>query len=195
MITYNQHIAATVDVETTGLIYGYHEIVQLAVLPLDENLEPMDVSPFNMMIRPNYPERASKRAMQINGLNMDDLMKCPTQEQVADIFMEWVESLNLPFGKRIIPVCHNAVFDVPMMKIWLGVEAYDKIFARRGRDTMQIALGINDQHAWKCRPIPFANTSLEALCNKFGIDNAGAHDALIDVIRTAKVYRELCRYE
>ena len=195
MITFNKHIPAVVDVETTGLILGYNEIVQVAVLPLDDNLNPIDISPFNLRICPSYPERAHPTAMRINGLKMDDLMKCPTQAQAADIFMEWVESLNIPLGKRLIPICHNGQFDVPMMKVWLGIEAYESVFARRGRDTMHMALTINDQHAWKARPIPFSNVSLASLCNHFGITNDGAHDALVDVIRTAKIYRELCRYE
>ena len=40
MIHLNGNILCAVDVETTGLEVGFHEIWQIAVLPLDSNIKP-----------------------------------------------------------------------------------------------------------------------------------------------------------
>ena len=45
MLTLNGHVLAGVDLETTGEIDGYHEIIQVAVLPLTAHLDPWDKSP------------------------------------------------------------------------------------------------------------------------------------------------------
>lgn len=195
LMTFGHHIPVVLDVETTGLVVGYHEVVQIAILPLDPNLDPMDVSPFCLKMKPAYPERASARAMQVNALSLKDLENCPTHSQGADIFFEWAAGLNLPLGKKMLPICHNAIFDVPMTQLWLGHEAYGANFGKGARCTMGMAMAENDSAAWKARPIPFSSTGLKALCKKFAIKLEGHHDALIDVLATAKLYKELLRYE
>jgi len=195
MLTFNHNVVAALDLETTGLIDGYHEIVQIACVPLTPNLDPMQVSPFYMNIRPDHPERADPDAMRVNRLDMEMLLGCPDQFQVADCFDTWWESLELPMYKRLIPLTQNAPFDIPFMKHWLGVRGYEKYFTRRGRDTMFAALALNDQAAWKNRPIPFDKVGLRELCTKLGVQLDNHHDALADCLATAKVYRELLRLE
>ena len=82
---------AVVDVETTGRIGGFHEIVQIAIVPLTLDLEVADdIAPFYQNIRPNHPERAEKRAEGVHGLQMDDLLiNAPSQDRVLDYLMEW----------------------------------------------------------------------------------------------------------
>jgi DNA polymerase III epsilon subunit-like protein len=195
MLTLNGNVIAAVDLETTGLLDAYHEIVQVCVLPLDGNLDPMDISPFVMYVKPEHPERASEMAMKVNGLDMDMLLNCPDQWQVADCFDEWFATLDLPADKKFIYLTQNAPFDIAFMKQWLGLLGFEKYFHRRGRDTMFMAAGLNDQAAWKNKPIPFHRVGLKDLCKTFGVTLDNHHDALADCIATAKVYRELLRFE
>lgn len=196
LITFDKHLLCAVDLETTGLLAGYHEIVQICVLPLDENIEPrQDISPFYMNVKPFYPERASAMAMKVNGLSLNDLQGAPSSAQVIDCLHEWFEELNLPLNRRIVPLTQNAPFDIAFLKCWMGNEDYDSVFLRRGRDTMFAAAYLNDQAAYQNKTIPFTTVGLKNLCEKFGIDISGHHDALADCIATAKVYRELLRFE
>jgi len=195
MLTLSNNLLCVLDVETTGLLDGYHDLVQVACVPLDGNLDPLDVSPFYLDIKPENPERADPRAMEVNGLDMDHLMSCPTVWQAADIFDEWFNGLDLPMNKKIIPLCQNSPFDIPFTKTWLGSMGYDKYFARRGRDTMYVALAKNDEAAWKNQKIPFKYVGLKHLCEHFGIPLENHHDSLADCLATAKVYRELLRME
>lgn len=196
LITLNSNILCVVDTETLGLIAGYHDLVQVAILPLDSDLEPMKgVNPFYRTIKPDFPERAHPQALAKNGLVLSELALCSDRNDVQDELDEWFKSLDLPLGKRMIYLCQNAPFDVAFLKSWLGPDAFDQYFARRGRDTMFFANGLNDRAAIQGKPIPFPNVSLEGLAHKFGISYEGAHDALADCIITGKVYRELLRYE
>lgn len=196
LLSMNGNLLCAIDVETTGLTPNYNEIIQLAAVPLTPDLDPVpDVSPFNMYMRPWHPERASAEAMRVNGLTMEELLLKPNAAQVADCWEEWFTNLDLPVGKRLIVLAQNAAFDVSMIRAWLGDPSYNRYFARRNRDPMVVASYLNDQAAWKGRPLPFANVGLASLANKFGIDNSGHHDALNDCLVTAKVYRELLRME
>ena len=196
MITFNNNLLCVLDLETTGLVCGYHEIVQVAILPLDSDLKPHASLPaFYREMKPKHPERASKKAMRVNGLSLEKLSFAPSQEEVADDFHDWWAALKLPVGKKIIPLTQNGPFDIPRSKLWLGEALYDTSFTRRGRDTMFSALLINDRAAWRGQSIPFPSVGLKALCKYFGIDIEGHHDALADCIATAKVYKELLKME
>lgn len=196
LVTMNGNILSVVDTETTGLIPGYHEIVQIAIVPLNSDFDPLPgVSPFYMNIKPDFPDRADPIAMRVNGLKLDVLKKCPDRWQVADALNDWFNELNLPMYKKLIYLTQNAPFDIPFLRFWLGEKGFDQFFHRRGRDTMFTANAINDRASYRCQEIPFPTTSLESICNKFGICNDGAHDALSDCLRTGKAYREMMRMD
>ncbi len=56
-INMNGHLMCAVDCETSGTKANYHDIIQLAVLPLTPSLEPSKAfSPFIALIRPKFPE-------------------------------------------------------------------------------------------------------------------------------------------
>lgn len=194
LVTLNNNLLSVVDLETTGLIAGYHEIVQICVLPLNADLDPLeDVSPFYMKVKPMHEERIEPKAMQINGLKLDELRNCPTPEQVAETFYDWFDELNLPQGKRLAYLTQNAPFDIAFLKLWLGHTGFDRIFMRRGRDTMFAAQMLNDRAAYQAKPVPFPGVGLKDLTSKLGIQFDDHHDALADCIATAKVYKELLR--
>lgn len=195
LVTLNNNILAVMDCETTGLVAGYHDLVQVAVLPLNADLDPLEgVNPFYMNVQPEHPERAAPAALKKNGLKLEVLQYAPSKFEVADYFEEWFAALNLPLGKRLVYLCQNSPFDVAFFKQWLGSEGFDRYFCRRGRDTMYAATYLNDRAAYQAQSVPFPNVSLEALAGKLGIPYEGAHDALADCIITAKVYRELLRF-
>ena len=53
---WNGHQLCAIDTETTGLEAGYHEIVEIAIIPLDSEIKPRtDVLPFNIFIKPDFP--------------------------------------------------------------------------------------------------------------------------------------------
>jgi len=189
------NVMACVDVETTGTIFGYHEILQVAVLPLDNKLNPSEKHKFfyrNMA--PLHPERASKEAKAKHGLDAKKMAKeCRSPDQVAQDLDDWFMKLNLPFGKRLVPIAHNYAFERGFLSMWLGQELFDTIFHFHPRDTMTFPAAVNDVYAWQGHTPPFSTLSLTGMCNRFSIPLENAHDALADCVATARLYRELLR--
>jgi DNA polymerase III epsilon subunit-like protein len=187
------HLMVAIDLETTGTQPGYHEIIQLAVLPLDSNLRPLDgVLPFYTHIKPLHPEREAPGATLKHKIPMTELLlHAPEPDRVADWLVEWFENLKLPFKRCLIPLAHNWAFESSFLKAWLGVSMVDQMFHSHARDGMLYAISLNDRELFAGRPKHFQYVSLGALCNKFGIVNANAHDALSDCIAEAEVYRAL----
>ena len=159
---WNGNQMCAIDVETTGRDASYHEIVEICILPLDVNLQPRkDVLPFNIFLYPEYPERIDKSATSCHGKHLAHIMSHGFDRFSAIGMLEtWIDKLGLPFTKskaksqrcKIIPLAHNYVFDIAFIKRWLGNEQYNDWFFGHFRDTMQIALYLNDhaaQHAEK----------------------------------------------
>jgi DNA polymerase III epsilon subunit-like protein len=191
----NGNIVCAVDIETTGEIGGYHEIVQIAVVPLDSFFNPRDdIRPFYQNMRPDHLERVVKQAMRVSGLTLDDLiLHAPDSGKVADLLREWFESIDLPVGKKLMPLAHNWPFELRHMEAWLGREEFDALFHYRYRDSMQLAQSVNDLASLMGQKLPFNQIGLGYLANKLGVENLAHHDALNDSIVCGRVYAKLLR--
>lgn len=190
----NGNPLAAIDVETTGLEAGYHEIVQIAIVPLTIELEVADVKPFYQNIRPNFPDRASAKALKTHGIDLDDLMRnSPDQKRVIEFLIEWFDSLNLGHKRKLTPVAHNWGFERSFLASWLGLKLFDELIYHHPRDTMSFGILINDRAAMLGKSTPFHRVGLADMCRKCGIPLTKAHDALADSIATAKLYSYLMR--
>src|ERR1700675_1405592 len=109
LVNLNGNLMAAVDYETTGRRPGYHEIIQIAIVPLNSDLRPLaDVRPFYTTMKPLHPERQEGSAGYVHGLDINELvLHAPEPERVQDLLMEWLAKLELPFGKMLVPLAHN----------------------------------------------------------------------------------------
>ena len=198
----NGNMIAAVDTETTGLRSGYHDMIQIAILPLTPELKPSGIKPFNLTIRPDDFDRIDMRAMRVNKISFEELRSSPCQEDAFFIFENWVEEHVVGNNfKKILPIGQNIQFDMGFIKEWAGWDSknpgdnYSEDFFewRKARDTKYVAEFLNDLAWEKNLPLPFGRTSLNSLSSKLNGDYAGAHDALTDCRITAKVYRRLMR--
>lgn len=189
MLEMGGHLLCAVDTETTGLRSGYHEITQIAIQPLDSDFN-FIYEPLQLELAPEFPSRAAPEAIQKTGVDLDYHVNCcPSQTTGADLFLRWVERLNLGLGKRLIPLAHNWSFDKNFIVEWLGEETYNIHFSRAHRDSFVIAAFINDMHNAQGLDAPFKSLQLESLCKKFGIKLDNAHSALPDARASAKLYK------
>lgn len=99
----------------------------------------------------------------------------PVFRDIAQSFIDFIEDSRL--------VIHNAKFDVPFLNAELGWCNLPPLPMERAIDTLDIAR----------RKFPGSPASLDALCRRFGIDNAHRtlHGALLDSEILAEVYLEL----
>ena len=195
MVHLNGNLLASIDLETTGLQAGFHEPIQIAIVPLNSDIRPLDIRPFYTTIRPLYPERQAG-AGYVHGIKMEDLvLHAPEAGKVQDLLVEWWEKLDLPFGKTLIPLAHNWAFECKFLQAWLGVDLASTLFHGHARDAMLYALAMNDKAAFMGLPAPFPKVGLTSICKHFKIVNANPHDALSDALAEAECYRAMLTME
>ena len=194
---FNAHLPCAVDLETTGTDPTIHEIIQFGFVPLDMDYTAHKVlPPFYITVAPDHPELAMAAATRVHGLDLDDLVKhSPSQSQALEMFDEWYERLDLAFQRKLIMFAHNASFEQKFLLAWLGQERYDSVFAPQTRDSMTLALAINDVAIQRGSQVPFERVSLGWLSDHLGINNARPHDAYADATAGALVYRELIKMD
>ncbi len=192
MKSLNGHLLAAIDFETTGTVPGWHEIVQAAIMPLDDDLQATG-RPFCWYVQPEHPERADPAAQCIHRIPPEDLELAPSAGRAADLLVEWISSLNLGPGQKLVPLAHNWVFEHGFLTAWLGEEQRDAIFHYHARDAQNFAVTLNDAAAMRGLERPFPSVSLTNLCKQFGIVNAKPHDALADAQAEADLYRAMLK--
>lgn len=122
------------------------------------------------------PERdMPDAAFRVHGLSTDFLKDKPKFAEVVDEFLEFIGDAKL--------VAHNASFDLGFLNAELQRQQYDALDPERIIDTLVIARRKN----------PFGPNSLDALCQRYNIDNSrrAKHGALLDAEILAEVYIEL----
>jgi DNA polymerase III epsilon subunit-like protein len=189
----NHDIFCAIDTETTGLQAGFHDIIEIAIVPLTYDLKPdKKYRIFDMMIKPGRPENVEYDAMSVNRMSFAEINANGFEAgQAADMFDEWFDRLNLAFGKRIVPVAANWPHDRAFIMDWLGVKNYEAKFSHKFRDIMGITLFMNDHAAFQGEAYPVQKHDLTYLCNTFGVPRDRAHRALDDAFATAEVYRRI----
>lgn len=195
MSGFHGHMLCAVDIETTGLDPKKHDIVQVSILPMNEEFYiNKQILPFNMHLKPVRIENISEEALAVNKLTLAKLTMIGIDPfQAADLLDEWFDRLSLPIGKKILPVGHNYSFDKAFLMEWLGQLSYDRMFHYHYRDTMIVANFINDRAVARYTLQPFNNVKLTTVASSLQIDSSKAHDSLADCQMVAEVYRRLIR--
>ncbi|MGI4879813.1 MAG: DNA polymerase III subunit epsilon [Janthinobacterium lividum] len=160
------------DTETTGIMPGDgHRIVEIGAIELRGRVATgrsfhSYIDPCRMM---------PKDAEGVHGLSTAFLTGQPVFEAVVDDFLAFIEDSPL--------VAHNAVFDMEFLNWELRRARMPPIPAHRAVCTLEVS---RKKH-------PGAKHTLDALCNRYGIDLSGRskHGALIDAELLARVYVEL----
>jgi len=160
------------DTETTGLNpLGGDRIVEIGCVELFNRLPTGET--FHVYLNPerDMPEAA----FRVHGLSVEFLSDKPLFTDIAQDFIDFIGDAAL--------VAHNASFDMGFINAELVRVNRPIIDSERVIDTLQIAR----------RKHPFGPNSLDALCQRYNIDNSKRtkHGALLDSEILAEVYIEL----
>lgn len=126
------------------------------------------------------PERDShEEALKVHGITNEFLADKPKFAQIADELLAYLKDAEL--------IIHNAPFDVGFL---------DKEFERLGWPPLRRHVaGVIDTLAMAKDQYPGKRNSLDALCDRMGIDNSNRtlHGALLDAELLADVYIAMTR--
>ena len=126
------------------------------------------------------PERDSHEdALKVHGISNEFLRDKPKFAAVAEELVEYLRGAEV--------IIHNAAFDVGFL---------DKEFERLGLPPVTACVGcVTDTLAMAKELYPGKRNSLDALCDRLGVDNSGRtlHGALLDAELLADVYINMTR--
>ncbi len=160
------------DTETTGLSpKDGDRVVEIGCVELINHVP--SGRTFHVYVNPERDMPAE--AFRVHGLSAEFLADKPVFAAIARDFVDFVGEAKM--------VAHNAAFDVAFLNFELGKVGLPGLTEDRIVDTLTLAR----------RKHPFGPNSLDALCQRYGIDNARRtkHGALLDSEILAEVYLEL----
>jgi DNA polymerase III epsilon subunit-like protein len=181
-------INIAIDIETTGLTAGKHEIIEIGIVPYDENtFLPLPNITFSTYVRPVHWENIDLAAIEVNKINLAELKNAPTPVQVRAMLLQWKSEL---FGDDLFaPLGHNyASFDKQFLQLFFK-DQYESIFDYHIRDSAVIANFLKDK-----KTLPVTKCSLSSLATFFKVDQLPLHSALSDAFTALAVYRNLLLY-
>ena len=163
------------DTETTGLeVQQGHRIIEIGAVLLNDRKKSEEH--FHTYLNPSrlIDEEASK----VHGIINEDLIDKPYFEDIAEEFLEFIDSSTL--------VIHNAAFDVGFLNNELKI-------ASSKYPMLEEICEIEDSLAIAKDKFPGQRNSLDALANRFDISGYDRtfHGALLDANILADVYMSL----
>jgi DNA polymerase-3 subunit epsilon len=163
------------DTETTGLVPEEgHRIIEVACLEL-HGRRPTGRH-FHRYLNPERDIDIG--ATQVHGLTAEDLADKPRFAEIADELLEFVDGSEL--------LIHNAAFDVGFLNSEL---------ARIGKPKLDAVCRVSCTLAMAREIHPGKRNSLDALCERYAVDNARRtlHGALLDAQLLADVWLAMTR--
>lgn len=169
-----------IDIETTGSIFGYHEIIDIAVIRTSAD-GLIERASWHAQIMPVYPERFSAFAKELTGYSLKRWSSA--REGTSHLWLEFVR-----FAEGCVPVCHNPSFErafITLAALAYGVEEIGLDYHWIGTESL----------AWPIyRSGAIPKLSLAALCDHFGIKQEPMpHSAAGGALACRRVYIELMK--
>ena len=164
------------DTETTGLsAEGGDRVIELGCVELVNR----KLTGNNLHFYFNPGRESHEDALKVHGISNEFLRDKPKFETVAQEILDYVQGAEI--------IIHNAAFDVGFLNKELEL-AGQKPFT-------QYVESVVDTLVMAKQMYPGKRNSLDALCDRLGVDNSGRtlHGALLDAELLADVYINLTR--
>ena len=164
------------DTETTGLSPdGGDRIIEIGCVELFNR----KLTGNNLHFYLNPGRDSHEEALKVHGITTAFLKDKPTFDAVADELMAYLQGAEI--------IIHNAPFDIGFL---------NKELELMGRSSLTGMVGdVIDTLVMAKEMFPGKRNSLNALCDRLGVDNSGRvlHGALLDAELLADVYINLTR--
>lgn len=164
------------DTETTGLSADNGDrIIEIGCVEMVNR----KLTGNNRHFYVNPGRDSHEEALRVHGITSEFLRDKPKFESIADDLLAYLSGADI--------VIHNAPFDLGFLNMELARMALPKLATR--------VAGITDTLVMAKELYPGKRNSLDALCDRLGVDNSGRtlHGALLDAELLADVYIHLTR--
>lgn len=179
-----------IDLETTGLKPGYHEITQIAAIMLDKNLN--ELGTFNTFVKIDHPDRGLENNFNVfeyTGITLESLKKAPVLKEALRSLETFVRSkigdVNL---KQVVIFGQNPAFDKSFLEKAFNDQGWLFPF-----DFHVVALESMFIHQYliKNGEIP-TDICLKDICKSAGVENKQKHNAMSDIRASVESLQNIC---
>jgi len=165
---------AFIDTETTGLVAGRHEVIEVAIITEHED---GTIERWESKVAPQRIEDAHPRALEINGYTPAAWKGAPDASEVASAVAKRL--------KGAVVCGHNVNFDIGFLTTMLSDAGINQELSHRGViDTITLA----HEHL---KPTGLRSVSLVNCRRWLGWSEEGAHTALADAEAARRLYHAL----
>jgi len=164
------------DTETTGLsAEGGDRIIELGCVELLNR----KLTGNNLHFYFNPGRDSHEDALKVHGISNEFLRDKPRFAELAEEILAFLQGAEI--------IIHNAAFDVGFLNKELELIGKPRL--------SEFVSGVTDSLALAKEMFPGKRNSLDALCDRLGVDNSGRtlHGALLDAELLADVYINLTR--
>lgn len=189
------------DLEMTGTTPGWHEIIQIGAVLVDDEWNEKDT--YLQNVYPENEESFSEPAENVHGLSIHQLQDAPMQYEVLPEFEDWVrkglnrkvpqeETREISKNLQDVVICGQSVVnDINFLRFAYEDENMKWPFSFKMVDlftTSWMMFNILKKNGYKAP----RSYSLKAVAEHFGLEREGAdHNALEDAQLTAACFRRL----
>ena len=174
------------DVETTGLVAGYHEMIDAGVVitDLDGNVK----DSLFIRIQPEHPERLSPGAAKVNGFDAEKWksLGALTTKQAVDTIIAF--NRRAAAGKHVLLTAFNSQFDAAFLEALMHREGHT------WRELFHYFVLDIPSMAWS---LGYRDLTGMALAKKLGLPDeprvAEDHTGVTGAMLNVRIYRELRR--
>ncbi|MHB8837593.1 MAG: 3'-5' exonuclease [Gemmatimonadaceae bacterium] len=180
----DQWLLAHLDVETTGLVPGYHEMIDAGFVITDLDGKVLDT--LFIRIQPEHPERLSPGAARVNGFDAAKwtTLGALTTRQAVDTIIAF--NKRAAGNKHVLLVAFNSQFDTAFL---------DQLMRREGRSWRELyhyfVLDIPSM-AWA---LGYRELTNGALAKRLGVADeprvAAAHTGVTGAMLNVRIYQAL----
>ena len=164
------------DTETTGLFAEQGDrVIEIGCVELVNR----KLTGNNLHFYVNPGRDSHEEALKVHGITTEFLRDKPPFAHIAGDLLAYLKDAEV--------IIHNAAFDVGFLDVELALAQHDALRTH--------VLGIVDTLVMAKAMFPGKRNSLDALCDRLGVDNSGRalHGALLDAELLADVYINLTR--
>ena len=169
-----------IDTETTGILFGFHEIIDIAIIRTSSDGKKM-LGEWQQRFQPKFPERITEDAKKWNNYSPDNWNN--SKPQSSEIWKEIIK-----FWDNCIPICHNPSFD----RAFITVAILSHQIKQIGLDYHWIG---TESMAWLLyQKGIISGLSLNSLAEHFHLDpEPSPHTAINGTSKCREVYLKLMR--
>ncbi len=115
-------LLAFVDVETTGLVPGWHEMIDIGVVLTE--LDGREVETFFQRIQPRHPERLSEGARRVNAFDAERWRELGAVDAAQAVELLRAFHARVAQGRGVMLVAFNSQFDAAFLDhLFRGADA------------------------------------------------------------------------